>query len=135
MADAAPRVRVTLAVTRAVQLTDWRKRSKPEVTEVRDVLMEKMQFPVAAPTLKILNDCVRAQTAFFFFFLGIMASCTAEKNTHTLISLVSFTWEILTDCVHPPGLIDEELVFLLAQLVAQAECNAAAGQRGAPRTA
>lgn len=98
--------------------------------------MEKIQFPVAAPTLKILNDCVRAQTAteIFFFFESWLHAPQKETHTHTLMSLVSFTW-ILTDCVHPPGLVDEEVVLLLAQFVAQAECNATAGQRGASRTA
>lgn len=41
---------------------------------------------------------------------------------------------IRTDCIHPSGLEDEEVILLFAQFVAQAECNAAAGQWGAPWT-
>lgn len=39
---------------------------------------------------------------------------------------------VRTDCIHPAGPEDEEVILLFAQFVAQAECNAAAGQWGAP---
>lgn len=89
VADAAPRERVTLAVTRAVELADWGGRRQ-----------------------------------------GRRRLHQSHSTSHAVAALPS-----PTDRIHPPGLEDEEVVLLFAQFVAQAQCNAEAGHRGAPWTA
>lgn len=75
------------------------------------------------------------QLQLLFFLFYFFADSLHASQKLTLIALVSLQWLILTNRIHSPGLVDEEVVLLLAQLVAQAKCNAAAWQRGAPWTA
>lgn len=51
------------------------------------------------------------------------------------VSFTNYILQVLTDCIHLSGLVDEKVILLFTQFVAQAKCNAAAGQRRAPWTA
>lgn len=87
MADAAPRVRVALAVTRAVQLTDWKGRSEPEVTE-RQRRADGDKLPVYSGSFKLfqtqLQHYVTAQPANCYFLIQFMHRREKRAHTHFL---------------------------------------------------
>ena len=68
-------------------------------------------------------------SAYKVHFLSLNSSSFVVR-----VSYEVYIRQILTDCVHSSGLVDEKVILLFAQFVAEAKCNAAAGQRRAPWT-